>query len=223
MDLDQMLQSMLRLNQPGGQLVPLPRVTKEKEEQDLATILSSLPSEARQASFPPHLQSPVLHMAPGKLNIDPMETLIMTSITKIYSQTNYENELEEYFSVFKEPTRDKVHFITILPIIPGSNVINKKKASEDVERTLKEIPEDILEIRIVRFGISHSQFLFDAIKYIVQQIGRKKKKKVHVVTTGDSNQADLFNLCRVMCLSEICEDVSFYNISSYQPFGHFKE
>ena len=194
----------------------------KKLEQDPEELLN-LPEEARSQSFPSEIKSPIITLSSAKLNSDAMHTIVVGTINNMYSEKMFDNDLSECMISFNMEDVDKLHVLKIMPSATAMTVINRKLANQEVERIIKEIPPECTEVRIVRLGLADAQYLYDAIKHIVKEISKIAKKKIHFVTNGETSKIDVMDLCRSLVLSESCEELFYYNIDNYQPFGIFKD
>ena len=215
-------------------LLPFSELNEEtlKLQNIFATLKSSLqkdqfltqvPAEARQAYFPLQLKDPILRIEGSKLNYDEMHTILIATINEIYSEEMFGRDIESFKKRFPAKDPSKLHEIKILPVKSNMRFVDVKGSSLLIEKVLREFPQDLPEVRIARLGPANSGYLYDAIRHILRSLKFQGQKKVHFITTGDTDEREILVLCRSLCIQKLCDEIQFYNVDYYTPFGGYKE
>jgi hypothetical protein len=82
-------------------------------------------------------------------------------------------------------------------------------------------------LRIICLGTGYSGFLYEAITYLLQEWTEpggalRGNKLLQFITSGDTENRDLCDFCQWLCISGVCQYVTYYNTKQYHPFGFAK-
>uniref|UniRef100_A0AC34RDI9 Uncharacterized protein n=1 Tax=Panagrolaimus sp. JU765 TaxID=591449 RepID=A0AC34RDI9_9BILA len=74
--------------------------------------------------------------------------------------------------------------------------------------------------------MQHSDFLFDAIEYLLNEWKGPKEEKliehVEFLTAGDTDKHKIERFAKWLCLSGACKNLTFVNTQEYHPFGSLR-
>jgi hypothetical protein len=182
----------------------------------------NLPDESNLSFFPDSVRSPVLLMSAVNLTVGLLPTIIFGVIAPSYPDEYFQRDAEavgRFGLNITDPTQ--VIQIKLKPVAGTRDKLDTQDAINLLQQALSKINNVASCIRIVRVGITGTNFFFDAVKYLLKEWNFNGNKKVKFVTAGD-NGTEMFDFCRSLCLSGVCAEIEFYNTHDYHPFGQFK-
>jgi hypothetical protein len=88
------------------------------------------------------------------------------------------------------------------------------------ERLICDQP--LYTLRIVSLGVKTSNFMFEAMEYMLNH-WTVPKKHVQFVTNGETRQQEFLNFWISASVNKLCEAVQFVDVSQYLSFGYYKK
>jgi len=76
-------------------------------------------------------------------------------------------------------------------------------------------------LRIVSVGVSYSEFIFQALNYLLRNWSASYKH-VYFITSSEPGQK-YFDFWKKACVMNLCHKVQYVNLEDYKPFGYYKE
>lgn len=181
------------------------------------------PCKTNLSFFAGNLRGKVLKMSATTLSTELVPTIIIGTISQVYDENMWDKDMIEVGSHFNiDVTNDvaNVFQIKMEPVPEDPTKMDSAKAIKLMERAVYHINTGN-RVRIVRVGISSTEFFFEAMSYLLQQ-WTSADKVVQFVTAGDTQGSKMLNFCKSLCLSGKCKEIEFYDTQDYHPFGFYK-
>jgi len=181
------------------------------------------PSKANLSFFSSNLRGNVLKMTAKPLTTKLIPTIIIGTISQVYDENMWEKDIivvESHFDLKVSDDPANVIAIKMEAIPDNPKIMDSVKAIKLIERAVFHINSGN-HIRIVRVGISSSDFFYDAVSYLLKE-WTADDKVVQFVTAGDTKENEIFEFCKSLCLSGTCKEIEYYDTHDYRPFGLFK-
>lgn len=181
------------------------------------------PLKENLSFFTGNLRGKVLKLSSTALTTEVLPTIVIGTISEVYDEGMWDKdigEVETHFHLKVSDDVNKVFAIKMEPLPDNPQVMDSAKAIKLMERAVFHINAGN-RIRIVRVGISSTEFFYEAVSYLLNQ-WTAQEKIVHFVTTGDTKRNKMFEFCKSLCLSGACKEIEYYDTRDYHPFGYFK-
>lgn len=199
---------------------------KSKQSQDQKPNESEeKPSESNLSFFPLKLRGRGLKMTSVDIS-KALPTFILGTISQSYTDEMWKKDVIQVGIHFNLDTEDetKVFLIKLISLKDSPTKMDTPNAIKQMEAALEKI-NTVHCIRIVRIGVSGSEFDFNAVSYLLKEwilpIGTFTKQ-MQFVTAGDTKNHTFLEFCKSLCVSGVCPEIEFYNTHDYHPFGDFK-
>lgn len=181
------------------------------------------PRKENLSFFSNNLRGNMLKMTSTELTTATQPTIVIGTISPVYDENMWDKDMLEVGAHFNLSVANDVNnvFAIKMESTPDNpKVLDTAKAIKLMEMAVYRINAGD-HIRIVRVGISSTEFFLEAVSYLLKQWSAKEKK-VQFVTSGDTDHNEMFSFCKSLCLSGICQEIEYYNTQDYHPFGFFK-
>lgn len=212
-------------------------MTMEKLQKKLHKMMREDPGQSEKphvehySFIPSQLRSNVLVMKAEPLNRSKMVTLFVGTIRVNYTDMMWREDVDQWKKHFGPEPHNTYFEIDLLPVRQATgetlDQMNSRDAIPKIEQAMVSLNQVEKEsfIRIVCLGTGFSQFLYEAIQFILSEWKNpdgtdRKDKHLQFVTSGDTKNNDLCSFCRWLCVSGVCKTVEFYNTKEYHPFGY---
>lgn len=210
--------------------MPLEEFKRLKKSQKSAkpSGLLSEPISEHLAFIPKQQRSKVLVMTATELPMPTMPTAFIGTIQPNYTNELWKDDIYKWSAYFQDLGLNQPTFeIKLLPLRESTNIMDSADAISKIEEMLdlaNQLPAGEM-IRIVHLGTSYSNFLYEAISYLLKEWKEpggalRVKKQLQFITSGDTKNRDLCDFCHWLCISGVCQYVAFYNTTLYHPFGY---
>lgn len=169
------------------------------------------------------LRGKVLKMVSTELTTTTLPTIIIGTISPVYDEDMWDKDMlavGDHFNLNVTDDVNNVFAIKMISTADNPKVLDTAKAIKLMEMAVFKINAGD-RIRIVRIGISSTEFFFEAVSYLLNQWSAKEKK-VQFVTSGDTDRNKMYSFCKSLCISGYCQELEYYNTQDYHPFGFFK-
>lgn len=186
----------------------------------------SAPSMGHCAFIPKQLKSPVIYLESRDWKENQFPTLFVGSIAVNYTEEMWETDVKRW-ETFLHDDKSPSGKIKLQPIADSPQVLDSIDAIEKIEQARVVLKNySIHSLRIVVIGMQHSDFLFDAIEYLLNEWKGPKEEKliehVEFLTAGDTDKHKIERFAKWLCLSGACKNLTFVNTQEYHPFGSLR-
>lgn len=185
------------------------------------------PSESHLAFIPEILFDKVVELTQVPVNYNDMTTLILGIVCTAYPESMYKNDVKNWTSKFNTSA---IVPVKLKSLADSPNVLNAADAISEINAALERMNtiSNDSPVRLILVGPGHTHFTLESIQHLMKKWktpdgGERLQKKLHFVTSGDTPSEEMFDLCKQLCLTNVCNSVQFYNTMYYNPFGYYNK
>lgn len=185
------------------------------------SALSSLrvSGEPNEAHIPVAFQAPALMISSAPTSTEVIPTIFVGIVDNIYTEDHWSNHRNRIERLLEIPNGDLVGEIKV-----GSRdneTIDGENLALDMKNAVTIInSKNFNSIRIIGMGVHGCLAVIEALESLVHSWKLPlDQKKVHFIALGDSIDNNYLNLCKMLCLKQICRTVQFYNTMDYNMYG----
>jgi hypothetical protein len=176
--------------------------------------------------LPTTVRSPVLQMRAVPYEYKDIFTVFMGTIRPSYTKERWEKDLTHWREIMKCQSFVDIEIMPMMSEGKMRDATDSLDAIPKIEKAIEKLNqlEDKAPIRLVCLGNGFSNFIYDAITFLLREWknsdgSTRTEKHLEFVTCGDTRNTDLCNYCRWLTVSKVCTAVDFYNTMEYHPFG----
>lgn len=181
----------------------------------------AIPLPGRRKGIPTALRAPGLKMSSTSAKIDmDVPTISIGVVDNTCTNAMWDEDAGKMSKLFSCAQSHSLHLK--IPIqAEDQRCIDSEVLNQDMEKTLQFInSKQVKCIRILQIGNAISTAMFDALQSLVQGWKQPPQEKIVIfVTCGDTEDFSLLKFCKMLCLSEKCNNLEYYDVSDYNSYG----
>jgi len=175
--------------------------------------------EGSDAHIPVSLRDPVLTMYSESAFAGNIPTIFVGVVDEEYTDAMWRNHADRLSRLFhiNDPNFVRQNKVGNR----GQNEIDGEQLGRDMSAAIDVINGNVFDrIRIVGLGKSSAIGVHQSLESLIRGWNLPwDQKKVQFVALGDSKESHSLNLCKDVCLKQVCHTIQFYNTMDYNDFG----
>ena len=189
------------------------------------------PSEDYLAFIPDDLKDNVVTLQGTTLSRDFMKTVFIGITTNAYTPSMWDDDRGKWMNSFQLLQQDCIE-VKMQELRDSPGKVDCARAIVEINKAMIILSNVTCgeSIRVICLGPSMARLTLDTFTYLLREWKTPENearssdcKRVQVVTTGDGDKLNLFQLCKQLCLSGVCQSIEFYDTMEYYPFGHYRK